>query len=559
MRSKACSGTSKLLCAVLLILCLFAGRAWAHKRGDQDAGSVVPLPAPQRTWQSSGNTTYYVNSLTGSDDADGKSLAHAWKTLSRVNSGTFAPGDRILLRAGSHWNGFLSLAGSGTAAHPIQIDSYDEDASRPGHKPQIDGLGATQATLYLHNVEYWDIANLDISSRSKRPVAKLTGLLVTLHDFGTAHSIHLTRLDIHDIDGSLVKNSGGNAICISCDGNRVRSRFDDLRIEDCLMSHIDRNGITMGGNWTRDTWYPSLHVVIRNNRLEDIGGDGIVPTACDGALVEHNKILGGRMRCEDSAAGIWPWSCDNTVVQFNEVSGMRGTNDGQGYDADWNCQNSLFQYNYSHDNEGGFMLICCDGTSKLPYNIGTTGTIIRYNISENDGTRTFEITGPCKDTLIYNNVLYLGRRNTVANSGAKSSDAANSGSKAKSEKVFVVQAGNWGGPWPEDTRFFNNIFYVEPEASADCNFGQMSGTLFDTNLFFGPLAHRPQDPHTLQADPFFFAPGKGIDGYHLRPESPCLHAGRPMLNNGGRDFVGTPIPTVLPPDLGVFQTLSKNL
>jgi parallel beta helix pectate lyase-like protein len=117
----------------------------------------------------------------------------------------------------------------------------------------------------------------------------------------------------------------------------------------------------MGGNWHRDRWYPSLRVVIRGNLLEDVGGDGIVPLACDGALVEHNILKGGRMRAEDYAAGIWPWSCDNTVVQHNEVSGMKGTRDGEGYDSDYNCRGTLFQYNFSHNNDGGFMLICNNG------------------------------------------------------------------------------------------------------------------------------------------------------------------------------------------------------
>ena len=66
---------------------------------------------------------------------------------------------------------------------------------------------------------------------------------------------------------------------------------------------------------------------------------------------------------EDYAAGIWPWDCDNSIIQFNEVSGVKGTKDGQAFDSDYRCRNSLFQYNYSHDNEGGFMLICSPGTS----------------------------------------------------------------------------------------------------------------------------------------------------------------------------------------------------
>jgi len=91
----------------------------------------------------------------------------------------------------------------------------------------------------------------------------------------------------------------------------------------------------------------SLGVIIRGNVLEDIGGDGIKPWGSNGALVEHNIVRGGRMRCEDAAAGIWPWDCDDPVIQFNEVCGMHGIGDGQGFDSDFLCRRSIFQYNYS--------------------------------------------------------------------------------------------------------------------------------------------------------------------------------------------------------------------
>jgi hypothetical protein len=43
--------------------------------------------------------TYYVKS-TGSDSNSGLSDALAWKTISKVNSQTFSPGDTILFNCG---------------------------------------------------------------------------------------------------------------------------------------------------------------------------------------------------------------------------------------------------------------------------------------------------------------------------------------------------------------------------------------------------------------------------------------------------------------------------
>ena len=476
------------------------------------------LPAPKRIWKSLGGTAYYVDSARGKDADTGRSRARPWRTLDRVNAGVFGPGDRILLRAGSRWAGFLSPGGKGASGRPITVSSYGK-----GPKPAIDAGGKFLATAYLFNDEYWDVLNLDIANRAPVRVPNLAGVQVRLENFGVAHGIRLAGLTIHDVFGSNVKDTGGgNGIYCSSGGDKVKTRYDGLTIENCRLSRTDRNGITMGAYYARPLWPLSTHVVIRGNTLTDIGGDGIVPIGCDGCLIEHNVLHGGRMRALDYAAGIWPWSCDNTVVQNNEVSGMKGTMDGEGYDSDYNCRHTLFQYNYSHDNDGGFMLICDDGSQNPPWNIGNTGTVIRYNISVNDGLHTFNITGPCQNTQIYNNIFYVG----------------------KGRDIPLVASGNWGGDdkWPADTRFSNNVFYVEGKARFDL--GGMKSVAFDHNAYWGAISGRPADSHAVTADP--------LNTASLR------RAGKVIQGNGGRDFWGTPLPVGEPPDIGVVQGAQKQ-
>jgi hypothetical protein len=492
---------------------------------------IADTPAPAHTWTSPGHRSYYVDSEHGDDSRDGLSKANAWRSLDRVNGGAFAPGDRILLRSGSSWSGVLAPGGSGAEGSPIVIDRYDR-----GARPRLDAGGRWTATVFLHNMQQVEVRNLDIANRSPERQPGLTGVSVDAHDFGEARHIVLDSLDVHDVMGSNVKSEGGGSgINCACGGDKVPTRFDGLLIQNCRLARTDRNGITMGGNWVRDHWYPSLRVVIRDNTLDDIGGDGIVPIGCDGALVEHNILHGGRMRADDYAAGIWPWSCDNTVVQYNEVSGMKGTRDGEGYDCDYNCRNTLFQYNYSHDNDGGFMLICNDGGQHLPWNIGNTGSTIRYNVSVNDSLHTFNISGPCKHSRIYNNVFYIG----------------------KGSDLKLVDAGNWGGAWADDTQFIDNIFYVA--GKADFSFGGMTNTVFDHNAFFGTIAGRPAGTNAVLADPKLAAPGTDGSGiatagaYRLLPGSPCIRAGAPIANNGGKDFWGRPIPAG-PPSIGADQS-----
>ncbi len=324
--------------------------------------------------------TYHVDSETGADASSGLTPELAWKSLERVNRQVFQPGDAIRFKAGTHYTGQFKPRGSGQAidgkSMPIVVGKYGE-----GPRPRIDGEGKVLDTILLRNVEYWEIADLEVTNLGPVRQPWQTGVRIVADGCGTLHHIHVRNLDVHDVNGDLRKSHEGCGIYFESRGGNG-SRFDDLRIENCHVARTDRNGICQrrSGGAAR-----SLRVVIRNNLLEDIGGDGIKPWGSDGAIVEHNTLHGGRMRCQDAAAGIWPWDCDDTVIQFNEVSGMHGIVDGQGFDSDFRCRRSLFQYNYSHDNDGGFMLICTPGDSYCE------DTVVRYNISRNDGIHTARV------------------------------------------------------------------------------------------------------------------------------------------------------------------------
>ena len=74
-------------------------------------------------WAAPVGQTYYVDSATGSDAHEGLSPATAWQTLAQANSREFAPGDRLLLKAGTAYSGTLSLHGRGTPVAPIVVAS----------------------------------------------------------------------------------------------------------------------------------------------------------------------------------------------------------------------------------------------------------------------------------------------------------------------------------------------------------------------------------------------------------------------------------------------------
>jgi len=401
---------------------------------------------------------YYVNSEIGSDSNSGKSELKPWKTLWKVNNHVFKPGDKILFAAGTSYQGQLAPKGAGKKGNPIQIDQYGQ-----GSKPAIHGNGWKEYTVLLYNIEYWEVRNLEITNQGKSSKAKRRGVIVRAENFGDCHHIILEGLEIHHVNGLLEKKKGGGAgILWENKGKKVKTRFIDLQILNNYIHHCERNAINSKGNILRTNWHPSLGVVIRGNLIENVPGDGIVPIGCDGAIIEFNVIRKGLdvMLEGDAAAGIWPWSSDNTLIQFNEVSDHRAKWDGQSYDADFNCIGSVFQYNYSFDNWGGFMLICNNG-SKLgqPINIGTKDTKIRYNLSINDGLRPykahnkrffspiFHITGPVENTSIHHNIIIIPEKPVAAIENT------------------LLEFGDWGRAYPTLTKFKNNIIRNQQTAA----------------------------------------------------------------------------------------------
>ncbi|MCX6307799.1 MAG: right-handed parallel beta-helix repeat-containing protein, partial [Bacteroidia bacterium] len=356
-------------------------------------------------------TVYFVDKTAGLDSNSGKSKEAPWQSFSNIYSKrlTFVPGDTIFLKGGEIWNEFLNLQLTGSSTAPIVVAGYGTG------RPCVRGVANALQAVDMLNCSYTEVNDIEIDGSQLGTVA-VCGLSITASSGQTLKGLKVRNLYIHDVIGTHVKANGGGAGII-VKRLATNSLFDGLLIENNLIRRCSRNGINFSTGYSgRNVWQPNLNVVIRGNVLEQVPGDGIVPIACNKALVEYNVMRDCTpLLLGEAAAGIWPWGSDSTIIQYNEVSGHRAYWDGQGFDADYNCIGTVIQYNYSHDNDGGFLLVCCDGSSLgKNYNIGTIGTIIRFNVSINGGIRdektqagtyfspVFHITGPTDNTQIYN-------------------------------------------------------------------------------------------------------------------------------------------------------------
>lgn len=447
--------------------------------------------------------TYYVDSGAGRDANSGATPSTAWKTLARATALELKPGDRLLLHSGSVWHEPLVPRGSGSESAPILIDRYGE-----GPRPRIDAGGVAEDAVLLRNQQQLEIRHLEITNRDET-LARRRGVHILLDNFGTAKHIVVAALYIHDVNGTNdVKDTGG--IVFSTNGPVTPSRFDDLRIEGNIVWKVDRSAIAgQSYHWQRNRWFPSLHVVIRGNYVEDIGGDGIVPWATDGALVEYNIARHCNRRAGAFNAGIWQWSTDDTLLRFNEASFTHDTRDGEGFDSDYNSRGTVFEYNYSHDNEGGFMLICSPGQRNPDQNIGNLGTIVRRNISHNDRARIFHVSA-VNHATVEENAIYIG-------SGLD---------------VQALLLSNWSG-WTDDAVFSNNRFYVagtaryghasasHPDGTYDIAAGwaPARNIVFSGNRYFGKQVDPPEDS-SGKFDANVSIPARDWEGPHFDPAHP---------------------------------------
>ena len=99
---------------------------------------------------------YYVSSSFGNDSNSGLSIQTPFKSIEKLNSINFNPGDSIYFKSGDYWEGMFWLKGSGTLTLPIVVDVYGGNA-----RPIINGFGY-QASILIFNDQHIHINGLEL-------------------------------------------------------------------------------------------------------------------------------------------------------------------------------------------------------------------------------------------------------------------------------------------------------------------------------------------------------------------------------------------------------------
>ncbi|MCJ7693449.1 MAG: hypothetical protein MUO22_08555 [Sedimentisphaerales bacterium] len=517
-------------------------------------------------------TDYYVSS-TGSDSNPGTSPEQAWETIDKVNTSTFAPGDSISFEGGQAFDGsiYLDASDAGTAASPVVISSYG--TGRATIYP-TDANG-----FYAYNCAGLDITDLVFVGPGQADANGNYGLFFEndLDNNVKLEHLYLDNLDISGyyergifIFGSNVSNSG----------------FKDVTITNCEVHDCGDIGINSGGpypatGYAHQNFYVADCVVYDISGIEDRlshTGSGMVIAHVDGAVIEfceayntgwHNAGDGG------GPLGIWGWECNNLVIQYCEAHhNLSQAGDGGGFDLDGGAQNSIMQYNYSHDNYGCGYLICQFGGASAYIN-----NTCRYNISENDGTGgmagVFYWTGSAGDEgmsniHLYNNTIYNGPNSLGSAIAVMSEDMTGcyirnnifvtTGGKAvvevlgKSTDKVTFQGNCY---WSSGDDFLviwgQNKTYTSLDAWRTATGQEMVGTTpvgIEANPILTDAGHGGTigDPHLLYT----------LEEYELSSASPLIDEGLDLytlfgVDVGTQDFYGRAIPDGNAFDIGAHE------
>lgn len=502
--------------------------------------------------------TYYV-SPTGNDSAAG-TVAQPWKTVNRAMTAR-APGDIVYLQAGAVFTENVTIASGGAAGLPVTL------RSDPLNRATIRQSLSTKSGVYIYNKGYITLENLIITGVGRSLTSKAG--VEAYADNGMYNGLTFRNLTVTEFyRGYQFMGYGGGAaygfngiLMEGCEGNSNRDAgaltwgqaagaIRNLTVRDCEFNYNlgdpnstknSGNGFSAGSIW-----------------------DGLFETC-----VTHDN--GGLGNATEGPVGIMVYDSKRVAIQNCEsYRNQAKYQDGDGFDLDLGASDCVIQYCYSHDNYGAGFLLCTDG------NLTTwTNNVVRYNISENDGTGGkmgglhFYSPGtvaPLKNSHVYGNTIF----------------------SSVSPAVWLYNFANMSGIKVRNNIFVtaNNMKLIKYELTPSPTTAQAqfqgnaywsSGGTFDVAGYYSLAAWRAAkgqetlgaSPVGLSVDPLLINAGGGgtigdpyqfdsLTAYQLQPASPMIDAGLDLaalfgVNPGTVDFYLNPIPQSGAYDIGAAE------
>lgn len=481
----------------------------------------------------------YIDSKNGNDSNTGDELNKAWKTLDKLARTTLYEGCTVYLSG--EFKGTLSFNGSGSEDKPITITSLNKN-----NPAKLDGNGNT-SVIILDGQSNVKIDGLDITLTADSFSAR-SGIFVTA-DEGIVGGIEIANCNIHDIHGTHLSAEAADNYWDSyyacgailfrymqekCDAN---NKFDKITVKNCKISNVYGCGIRFHdlGKAITDEWANAYfsNVLIEDTLIDTTSADGIILQNCYKPIVRRCKIFRvGALEPEGSPnyhCAVWGCAVESPLYEYNEVAYTKYSGgDGQAFDMDWGSKGTaVWQYNYTHDNEGGVLLRHEDFKG-----------IYRFNISVNDGKNSVGRslifhsstgTGSKENLYVYNNVFYCDQSTSM-----------------RITQGFTAYP-NWGAYSVSRNVFKNNVFMF---ADSYVDWGE--NNVYEGNCYYGGEGYNvPQnDIFATSQNPLFADLSKipssreeAAKAFALAPDSPCIAAAKTLTDDEkfafeGKNFAG---------------------
>jgi hypothetical protein len=496
---------------------------------------------------------FYIAS-TGNDSNAG-TIGSPWLTIAKVNAATLIPGDQVLFNGGDTFSGSLLIETSGESGSPIIVSSY-------GTGRATISAGNAGNGIEVFNAVYVTVEDINVTGGGPE-----NNFYVGVQ-FHTNTTNRYPGAVVTNVNASGFGNRGiGIMIDAVEDALNSAGGYDAPQITYCNVTNNGIAGIFISGDWHYGDLIPVnseygylnhtdcyiAHCYAYDNPgksqyLTNWSGTGILMSGTNGGTIEHctaysnGSTIGSGTGANTGSIGIWMAECDDVIIQYCESYGNTAWGvDGGGFDMDGSVHRGIIQYCYSHDNKGNGFFCYEWGSAR-----GCVDNIIRYCISENDGTDSdhaaFCISGgnntATTGTKMYNNVGYIRNGYPAIKTWKNTSNT-----QIKNNIFYFPSANNmFSGDDADAFTLDNNMYYVADGSTLSFRYNAVD--------YAGLVAFKTasaQEANGIYANPRFTSPGagtnigfgnplSGLTSYKLLAGSPAINTGAVITGAPATDF-----------------------
>lgn len=324
--------------------------------------------------------TYYVDSFLGDDSGSGTSEAFPLKTIAAALSRNLSAGDKILLKAGSIFDGSYAVPNGGTAENPVVLGAYgDIDLlGRPVIRSSED-----VCLLNIHNVSGWTVENIEFTA----PEGK--GIYITADNGSMTTDITVKDCVFHDIWYKQCTSYNGGHCPIMLASYGAVSRLKNITLKDCNIYDC-AYGVVMNGlsrEWTPDDYVSpeesyNQNYLLEGLNLNNILYDAVIIMSVYNMVIRDCALINTSQNDDYYTAPMWSHHASNYIIENCEFAGSKNEKDGMTVDFDGWTTDATYQYIYSHDNVRFIQNCCYDNYTK------NENCTVRYCLSVNDNKMT---------------------------------------------------------------------------------------------------------------------------------------------------------------------------